>query len=222
MAAYTEEDILGVLDDAQDRVTWPDFEHLDYDILYARLSAYRDDERWAVVFGMVQWNPSSNTVIVVMTEPLGNCIELPDDEDEAFNACRFDTVAFEFEPDNEDLAEVGYVSNVKLRGKEFASSIFEVKADPDSDRDETFWLAVAVTEKYHQEILPTEKELARFFPNGMPPKFLEVSEWHHSKWGLASEWEVFQLLAKAIVAGDPALYQPTEEPNTDWRDWVSK
>jgi len=222
MAAYSEDDILSALDDAQGSITWPDFEHLDYDVLYARLSAYRDEERWAIVFSMIQWDPSSNTVIVVMTEPLGNCISLPDDEDEAYNARRFDTVEFEFAPGNEDMAEVGYVSEVALRGKKIASSEFEIKADPEIGRDGTFWLAVAVTEKYRQEILPTEKELARFFSNGMPPIFLELSEWHHSKWGLASEWEVFQLLARAMVKGDARLYQPSEDPNTDWRNWMDK
>lgn len=220
MAAYSEDDILGALDDAQDGITWPDFEHLDYDILAARLSAYRDEERWAIIFSMIQWDPSSDTGLVVMVEPVGNCIELPDEEE--FLACRLEIAELEIDPADHELESLGYVSSLRIRDKKITAPTLNIVRDPDVIREDAFWVAQAAVEKHKAEIMPSDEELARYFPEGSPPKFLELNEWHHSQWGLASEWEVFQLLAKAMVKGDPTLYQPTAEPNTDWRNWMDK
>jgi Family of unknown function (DUF7003) len=220
MTDYTEDDILGALDDAQDGEGWPDFEHLDYEILAARLTAFRDDERWAIVFSMIQWEPASDSGIVVMTEPIGNCIELPDDDE--YLARRIDTVALEIDADDDALADVGYISDVRLRGKAIPVSRLTIAPDPEVEREEAFWVALAAASQYREQMLPNDEELARFFPDGAPPKFLVLDDWHHSKYGLAREWELFRLLAKAIVKGDPSLYQPTEPPNTNWRNWIEK
>lgn len=220
MTAYTEEDILGAIDDAQSRETWPDFEHLDYDILAARLTAFRDNERWAIVFSMVQWDPASDTGIVVMTEPVGNCVGLPDEDE--YLARRVDSVALDIDPDDDALADVGYISSVRIWDEEIAVSALTIEAAPEVERDEAFWVALAAVNRYRDQMLLNDDDLARYCPDGIPPKFLVMDDWHHSKWGLASEWEVFQLVAKALVKGDPSLYQPTEEPNTNWRNWIGK
>lgn len=219
MTGYTEDDILGATDDAQDNITWPDFEHLDYDILAVRLAAYRDDERWAIVFSSTQWNPASHSLINVIAEPLGNCIEIPEGDEVAVRT--FDVVQVEIDRDDPELEERGSISEVRVRGEKIDLDKLELP-EPEAGRDETFWLSAAIANKYRDKLLPTDEELARFFPDGAPPKFLELAEWHHAKRGLASEWEVFQLLAKAMVEGAPDLYQPTEEPNTHWRNWMDK
>jgi Family of unknown function (DUF7003) len=219
MVAYTEEDILSALDDAQDNITWPDFEHLNYDILAVRLAAYRDDERWAIVFSTIQWNPASHDLFEVIAEPLGNCIEIP--EGDELTVRLFDVVQVEIDPDDPALEERGSISEVRIRGKKIDLDKLELP-EPEAGRDETFWLSVAIVDKYRNHLPPTDKELARFFPDGMPPKFLELGEWHHAKWGVASEWEVFQLLAKAMVEGDADIYRPTEKPNMHWRNWMNK
>jgi hypothetical protein len=32
--------------------------------------------------------------------------------------------------------------------------------------------------------------------------------------------EVFRLLADVLVTGEAARYQPSEEPNTHWKNWL--
>jgi hypothetical protein len=299
-ASYTADDILGELDDVQAGEPWkfPMFDHEDYATLTVRLSAFRDQERWAILLCAVEW--SSDDLLTPVVMPVGNCVRIPspenyaelraehtdyvrehsrplenpfanldlgvlsqlgiskdllgqeamrelegdiqqsagrlsamfEDHDKPLSGAEFesridkemdlqidymgrrlDTVQVEYDFDDESLAGRGYVSSVRIRGKAIDLSQYDI--DEDDETEGSFRLAVAVLRQYRDDILPTDAELSRFFQGGMPPRFLVAEAWHYSKWGLASEWEVFQQLAHAMVAGDASLYQPTEEPTTD-------
>jgi Family of unknown function (DUF7003) len=265
-ASYTEDEILGALDDVQggEPWEWPSFDHEDYSTLTVRLATFRDEECWAIFLCTVEWSSQDFLTSVVM--PVGNCVQVPrpedfeqlraehieyvkeaqqqtresypeemwallgvsadgdeefdpDLEDEIernadYTSRRLRTVEFEYDPDDESLAGHGYVSSVRIRGTVIDLSQFDI--DEDNETEGSFRLGLAILRQYRSEILPTDVELARFFHEKAPPPFLQVEAWHYSKWGLASEWEVFQQLAHAMVEGEPSLYQPTEEPSTDY------
>lgn len=129
---------------------------------------------------------------------------------------RLDSVQVEYDFDDDALGGRGYVSSVRVRGREIDLSQYDI--DEDNETEGSFRLGVAVLKQYRDEILPTDAELSRFFSGDVPPKFLVAEAWHYARWGLASEWDVFRQLAHAMVAGDASLYQPVEASNTDRED----
>ena len=268
MPAYTEDDILGALDDAQASERFPELDDSRYIPLSARILAYRDDARWAIIFCLIRWDSSDG--ITVRVEPIGNCVTVPrpDNYDELlaefaeewddledihkedfeiedgvitklprrpldveleeefapsaeYYAKQLNTVEFEMDYGNGDLEKWGYVSRVCIRGREVDLDRLKLEPDFALEKDGGFWVAVALLERYREELLPRDQELAKYFSDGAPPKFIVLDEWHYSRYNLPSQWEVFGMLAKVMVEGDVSLYQPTEEPNTHWESWVA-
>jgi len=74
MPKLTEAGILETFDAASASYDWPDFGNLNIDTLSSRLIAYRDDERWAVVFNSIIW---SDRNLCTAVEPIGNCVSIP-------------------------------------------------------------------------------------------------------------------------------------------------
>lgn len=53
-------------------------------------------------------------------------------------------------------------------------------------------------------------------------QILQLEEWHHPDLvedERPSSNETFQQLARVLATGDVSLYQPTQPPNTHWRNW---
>jgi hypothetical protein len=57
---------------------------------------------------------------------------------------------------------------------------------------------------------------------------MQIDEWHHRMYDnyhkgslgdKPSSYETFPLIAKVLVSGDPAHYQPTLPPTNHWRNW---
>lgn len=74
---------------------------------------------------------------------------------------------------------------------------------------------------YREQLLATDEERRRRIK--LPLKqILQLDEWHHPdllRGGWPSKTKCFQMLASVLVHCDPSLYQPTEPPNTHWRNW---
>lgn len=86
-----------------------------------------------------------------------------------------------------------------------------------------YLMADMLVQNHREELLATDMEIARFFPRGLPPRFMTLDAWFHPDLAadeLPSACETFQLLARAICSGNPADYAPTLPPNTDWRLWL--
>ncbi|HKB59970.1 MAG TPA: hypothetical protein VKC56_08000 [Gallionellaceae bacterium] len=135
---------------------------------------------------------------------------------------RLDSVKLEYDFDNESLEHRGYVRAVRVRGKQV--DFAKLTIEPDDSRDAAFAIGLAAVRKYRDQMLANAAEAARFFPDGMPPVFMVIDQWHYSKWVRPSKTEVFQQLARALAENDPACYAPTREPNTEWQigtepDW---
>ena len=70
-------------------------------------------------------------------------------------------------------------------------------------------------------LLASPEELAARNQDDLP-LFITLDEWFHpdlAAGDLPSGCETFQMLAEAISTGNAAVYNPTREPNTHWRNW---
>lgn len=75
--------------------------------------------------------------------------------------------------------------------------------------------------EYKSALLATEDELYDAFRQHLP-KLLQVDEWCHPDIAdeeMPSGNETFQQIAAVLASGDVSLYQPTKQPNNDWRNW---
>lgn len=147
------------------------------------------------------------------------------DQELGYLARRLDSVKVEFDFDDAALENRGFVSAVKVRGEQVDLSGLEI--EPDASRDPAFAIGLAVVRKYRDRILANAEEAARFFPDGMPPVFMVIDQWHYAKWVRPSKTELFQQLARAIASNDPACYAPTRAANTEWQvgvepDWEAE
>ncbi len=281
MAAYTEQEILDAFDAAQETyLDWPEFGNMNYDLLSARLIACRDEERWALIFSTIEWQPQQGVATKVL--PIGNCVSVPvpddvhlhdesyyreqlesihrskerfdssplgggllklfgvdsrkigmsDDEMLAqfrkndwasleFDAKELHLVEMEFD-DDEGQEELGNIVKLTIRGKPVPFRQLKVQPQLKLQSEPAFWVALAATEAYREQMLATDEEMARYFKNGLPPKLIVLDDWCHGDAEHPSELRTFQLLAKALVAGDADIYQPAEKPNTHWRNWIEK
>ncbi|MCC3158242.1 hypothetical protein LJ737_13420 [Hymenobacter sp. 15J16-1T3B] len=70
----------------------------------------------------------------------------------------------------------------------------------------------------------TENDIKQQLPSDLP-KLLTIDSFHfestYDKASPPSAQETYQLLAKVLVNQSPALWQPKEKPNNDWRNWES-
>lgn len=74
----------------------------------------------------------------------------------------------------------------------------------------------------HRELLLAGPEdLSKRNPHNLP-LLLQLDEWLHpniTSSELPSGCETFVMLAECIASGDASRYQPTQKPNTHWRNW---
>lgn len=76
-----------------------------------------------------------------------------------------------------------------------------------------------IAPKYRRLFFATEAEIIERIGEPMP-LLLRLDEWRQPDiLELPANSESFQMIADAIARNDPSLYQPTEPPNTHWRNW---
>ena len=121
--------------------------------------------------------------------------------------------------------ETETITGASIRDSSVRVPLLEPDPRPDLGLDPVFRTAVALTEKYREQLLAQPAEMARFFPAGLPTQILALDQWHHVDVNadeLPSESETFRLLADVIASGDASRYRPTLAPNTHWSNWFPK
>jgi hypothetical protein len=74
MAAISEDDVLGLLDEAADDFLIPGFDNIKVDYIGFRLEVYRGEEDWALVFNSITYGDGQLTTVI---DPAGSCVEIP-------------------------------------------------------------------------------------------------------------------------------------------------
>lgn len=203
----TPGDVLAQLDAAHADFRFPDLGHGYYYAIDARLRAFGDGERWALLVEAVGYSPRAANVIDVL-HYFGNCLThgAPGFEDEDFltrvenmDAIGTDEETFRGGP-------------IVLRGREVT-----VPVAAGADLVDAFR---ALVPGHRELLLATEAEVRARIPADLP-LLLQLEEWHQPALyeDPPSAAEAYRQLAEVVAASDAGRYRPTEPPNTHWSNW---
>lgn len=178
-----------------------------------RLSAYRDEHSWAVIVEQLGWFTRMGDVedgVGIEVTCFGNF---------SWTGREGELIAREFVEriHEEDLEEGWRISQqataLRIRGE-------EVPIPPGTRGQGVEVLLRTLLETHRGALLATEKELQAILGQDLP-LFLRLREWRHPVLPdqRPSQVETFPLLAKALAAGRPEVYAPTQSPNTHWSNW---
>ena len=216
---YHARGILSLLDRSY---AFPALDEPGFHLAGVRLSAWRDLSRWALIVELVGFEAANDSIRSLLC-CFGNC--LLNAGREAFLATTLDAG---WGPDHDGGGELPLACDrVLLRGQPTplprAPAWFAARgvtlSDPPEIRLEELTRALA---QAHPERLFSAPADLRALLAPAPAEFLRLDEWTHPDVGagqVPSQSESFRLLARALEAGDPDLYQPTQPPNTHWSNW---
>lgn len=205
----TVNSILAQLDTAAEHFQFPDLGHGYNFAIDARLHAYADRERWALVVETVGYNPRAGDVIDILYN-YGNCLTIgrPGFENDDFlgRIDNFDDVV------DESGADTAGGVNPVVRG-----TLIDLSAQPGEDLVGLFRRLVPA---HRDLLLADEVELRRRLPLDIP-EILRVEEWHQPDVfeTKPSQSEVYRQLAQVLATAEPSMYDPSGEPNTHWTHW---
>lgn len=233
--------ILAVLDQACESHDFPhSFDSTTWIFAAARLSLFRSEADWALVFEEFSLSPDRPTC-TVQTIASRLHARTPVYKDPAMEARRLaqsphaEAAFFEpiepgpwQDPENESLVSLD-VSELLLRGRAVP---LPTPADyervgiqlRDPDRDHVFELCRYLAAVERDAVLATPQERRTNVPPELE-QLLVLDEWSHLDLdesagpGRPSNSETFHQLARVLETGDLSHYRPTEPPNTHWRHW---
>jgi hypothetical protein len=230
ITTFTRDEILQQLDACTRDFTFP---MLDNGYIYladVRLSLFRDQARWVIVIEVVGYNhrAGGHDGIENCLHCYGNCLlRPPGTANEDFLSVTEDGVDGPTFDDDYDSIVLDAAKTIRLRDKvvpiDFTYDMLaelgiELAEPPEiTGADLLRWLVLT-----HRELLlATEQELRERVPQDLP-LVLRLDQWCHPDIvndELPSNHETFRMLADILVTGDTSYYQPTNAPNTDWRNW---
>jgi hypothetical protein len=223
---YSAEQILQELDAGATDFYFP---MLDNGFIYSggvRLTAFRDDRRWAIVIETLGFHykvgfpEGLSTDVAVFGN--GLAASRPEYPSQAITCEQYDRPKDQFigfaPPDLKEVFVRGVRVHVPRQTSSYQAKGIDVKSVQELEGQHV--LRVLLPE-CRDLLLTPEEELRRYVAPDLP-FFLRLSEWYHpdlANGELPSASSTFCLLAKALVSGDPNRYRPPLPPNTDWRNW---
>jgi hypothetical protein len=226
---FSTEQILDQLDSCAKNFTFP---MLDNGYVYpadVRLTAYRDNTRWALVIEVLgaHNHAGGHNGISDCLHCFGNCLNRPPgtaNEDFLYPTADGDSPTFDDEYGWYVNEEAGTIRIrdiiVPIRFKADALEAKGIRLE-DPPRVNAAELLRGLLPEYRELLLATEEELRQRVPIDLPI-ILRLDEWHHPDLAdgeLPSRSRTFQMVAELVASGDSKHYQPTQEPNTDWSNW---
>ncbi|MFK3979749.1 DUF7003 family protein [Micromonospora sp. NPDC050397] len=230
--------ILAVFDRMAEQLRFPEPEHPHYYLMAARLHAYSEADRWALVVETVGYNPRAANVVNVLHR-LGDSI-VGIEDDEVWHHNRVDNFLdlFEEQPWPPRYRQVPII----VRGRPLL-----VDAATTIRPEELFRLLVP---EHRDLLLADETELRHLVPADLP-RVLRLDDWHHVALRVQppsaererrrrqheilarhtppeqrvpfevrpSDVETYRQIAEVLATADPAHYRPTAPPNTHWSNW---
>lgn len=221
-AAFREDDIIEQLDSHAAGYNFPT---LDNGYIYpvdARLTAYRDDRRWALVIEQIGYMYRAIQFGNILYA-FGNCligrpghgpvIDLADGPED------------DWQDDTGTYIPHGTTS-VRVRGSDLPLAPDDVAPAVAPSGEEEQGLRIPdlfrrLLPRYRALYHATEAELHAVVPKDLP-QILRLLEWEHSDAVhdvLPGHTECFPMLAKVLVTGAVSHYRPTKAPNTHWSNW---
>lgn len=218
----TTDNILNCLDKAAGKLDFPGFDNMNYDMVTARLTGFRNDEDWALTIEqVVSWYSLNGVEPVLMISAFGSRILI----NEPF--VTYYPVKYPLNELEED-DEIPESISVTIREEQFMINSSEIDRNPHLSDYIDFDLMVYLTDRYREKILAPETELREIVP-AVLGRIIQLDNWHHpdvynpnSEFSLPSRIKSMQAIAEVLASGKPELYQPCEDSNVDWRKWIIK
>ncbi len=229
-AAYTQSEILSQLDACAEEYTFPMLDNGYVYLADVRLSAYRTERYWALIIEVLGSNYRAGGVFNDLY-CFGNCFtQNPGLASEGILAVMDDVSNYPIfaEEDHWDVCKEKGVLRVRDKLIPYDVSIEKLlergigEDKWDSDGVTITELVRSLVPEHRTSLLATEEDLRQRLPFGLP-LVLRLDEWHHPdlvEGELPSGNQAFQMIADALVSGDPSYYKPTQSPNTHWSNWL--
>ncbi|MBV6622916.1 MAG: hypothetical protein KI793_08185 [Rivularia sp. (in: Bacteria)] len=247
MKNFTTEDILNCLDKAAANLDFPGFNNMNYDMVTARLTGFRNDIDWALTieeiviwYGLNGVEPvlvvSAFSSRVLINEPFAIYYpvkyllsELERNKQDYQDMSVAGIICGEgFDVWEENEQEIPEYLVVAIRGKKIIINSSEIPRHPKIKDNFNFDLIIHLANKYRTQILATETEFREIVPSELT-QIIQLDNWHHpdvynpsSEFYVPSKTKSMQMIAQVLVSGKAELYQPCEENNVDWRKWIIK
>ncbi|MDD9793568.1 DUF7003 family protein [Priestia megaterium] len=216
----TENQILQVLDKYAKDYNFPVLDNYNFDLAQCRLSVFRDDNEWIIVFEIVGVNPSlyiSNDIYAYgnsvesqgLIIGLDDIVSLPNEED-LFD----DEGNFLITPFHLDLIINSEPLIIKPTEGEYLE--LGIQTELFNPTKLIRYLSSKYKEKFWLEPLDLLNEINMSEDFKL---FYQTDEWEHTDEEKPSENKFFQSLAKAIVLNDKNLIQ-FKKANTHWSNWT--
>ncbi|MCF0092647.1 hypothetical protein [Micromonospora sp. MH99] len=203
-------EILDQLDAAAEDFRFPDLGHGYYFAVDARLHAYRDADRWALIVETLGYSPRAGNLIDVL-HVFGNCLTTGQpgfgNEDFLSRIDNWDEI------EDVDEPEIYCGNPIEVRGRRIA-----VAAEPGEELFDVFRRLVP---EHRELLLADDVELRRRIPADLP-EIMRLDRWHHPDLvqdTLPSRSTTFRQLADVLATGDASRYAPDLPPNTHWSHW---
>ncbi|MGC4859541.1 DUF7003 family protein [Micromonospora sp. DT41] len=202
-------EILDQLDTAAEEFMFPDLGHGYNYAVDARLHAYRDAQRWALIVETLGYSPRAGNLIDIV-HVFGNC--LTEGEPGYGNDDFLSRVDNWDEIEDVDEPEIYNGSSIVVRGQRIT-----VAAEPGEELVDVLRRLVP---DHRELLLADEVELRRRIPADLP-EIVRLDLWHHPDPLQAppSESTTFRQLAEVLATGDVTRYAPDLPPNTHWSNW---
>ncbi len=219
----TTEDILNRLDKAAGNWDFPGFDNINYDMVTARLTGFRNDEDWALTIEeVVSWYSLNGVEPVLMISAFGSRLLI----NEPFVI--YYPVKYPLNELQEDDDDIPESISVMIRGEQFTIDSSEIERNPHLSDYIDFDLIIHLVDRYRIKILATETEFREIVPAELT-QIIQLDNWYHpdvynpnSEFSMPSKTKSMQAIAQVLASGKPELYQPCEENNVDWRKWIIK
>lgn len=204
------DEVLAQLDQAAIDFQFPDLSHGYYYAVDARVRAFGDAARWALVVETVGYNPRAGNLIDVV-HTFGNCLTsgAPGYENEDFHVRIENMEDVESRDDPER-----YLGTAPLVVRGHAIGI-------DAPKGEELASAFRRLVPAHRDLLfGDDAEVRRRLPAGLP-QLLQLEEWNQPDLFETppGQSQTYQLIAVVLESLDPGRYRPTLAPNTHWSNW---
>ena len=224
------DDILAQLDMCNSEYTFP---MLDNGYVYpagTKLTAYRDDNRWAIVIEAIGFNyrGGGHNGISNCLHIYGNCLHYGPGTrkenfiyltDDANNCNTFDDEEdFYLNPDCTAFILREQILPLYHNRQLYKDAGIEIE---DAQRINAFEFLRLLDAMHHDKLVATENEIQERIPTDLP-KIIELHNWFHPDVvndELPSNNETFIQIAKVLETGNIDYYKPTHEPNTNWKNW---
>ncbi|MET7372694.1 DUF7003 family protein [Micromonospora arida] len=203
-------EILDQFDTAAADFKFPDLGHVYYYAVDARLHAYRDAQRWALIVEVLGYSPRAGNLTDVL-HVFGNC--LTEGESGYTSEDILDRIDNWDEIEDVDQPEIYDGGSIVVRGRRITVA---------AERGEELVDVLRRLVPDHRELLlADEVELRRRIPADIP-EIIRLDQWHHPyllQDTLPSQSETFRQLADVLTTGDVGRYAPDIRPNTHWSNW---